>query len=273
MKNRFAFPVLLFLLLWLPPIEGESRDKEALPAGASIPILLYHRFGPVVADRMTLPTPVFESHLKFLHDNGYTVIPLRDLVDGYFRRALTPSAHLVAICADDGHKSVYTDMFPLIKKYRIPTTLFLYPSAISNASYAMTWDQLKEMKDTGLFDFQSHSYWHPNFKKEKERLNPAEYERFVEMQLNKSKETLEKKLNVKVDLLAWPFGIYDGWLMTKATDAGYVAAFTIERHQARPSDHRMALPRFLLTDADRGKVFEGILAGYTSMAKRKNAYE
>jgi peptidoglycan/xylan/chitin deacetylase (PgdA/CDA1 family) len=272
-KTRYAIPVLLFLLLLLPPTDGESRDKEDLPARASIPILLYHRFGPVVADSMTIPTPLFESHLKFLHENGYTVIPLRDLVDAYFRRGLTSSTRWVAICADDGHKSVYTDMFPLIRKYRIPTTLFLYPSALSNASYAMTWDQLREMKDTGLFDFQSHSYWHPNFKKEKERLNPAEYERFVEMQLKKSKETLEKNLNAKVDMLAWPFGIYDGWLMTKATDAGYVAAFTIERHQARPSDQRMALPRFLLTDADRGKVFEGILAGYTSIAKRKNAYE
>ncbi len=273
MKNRFAFLVLLFLLLWLPPREGESRNKEDLPERASIPILLYHRFGPVVTDCMTIPTPLFESHLRFLHENGYTVIPLRELVDSYFRRGLTPSNRWVAICVDDGHKSVYTDMLPLVKKYRIPATLFLYPSAISNASYAMTWEQLREMKEPGLFDFQSHTYWHPNFKKEKERLNPAEYERFVEMQLKKSKETLEKKLNVKVDMLAWPFGIYDGRLMTKAIDAGYTAAFTIERHQARPSDHRMALPRFLLTDADRGKVFEGILGGYTSMAKRKNAYE
>ena len=273
MRNRFAFTAILLLLLSLPPTEGESRNKEDLLADVSIPILLYHRFGPVVADSMTVPTPLFESQLRFLHENGYTVIPLRELVDGYFRRGHTPPARWVAICADDGHKSVYTDMFPIIKKYRVPVTLFLYPSAISNASYAMTWEQLRELKDTGLFDFQSHSYWHPNFKKEKERLSPVEYERFVEMQLKKSKETLEKKLNAKVDMLAWPFGIYDGWLMTKATDAGYTAAFTIERHQARASDQRMALPRFLLTDADRGKVFEGILRGYTSMAKRKNAYE
>jgi len=35
---------------------------------------------------------------------------------------------------------------------------------------------------------------------------------------------------VKVDLLAWPFGIFDPWLMAKAAEAGYTAAFTIERH-------------------------------------------
>lgn len=264
--------MLLFLLLWLTPIEGEPSDQKDFSEEVSIPILLYHRLGPAVADNMTIPTPVFESHLKYLHDKGYTVIPLRQLVDGYFRTGLK-SSHWVAICADDGHKSVYTDMFPLIKKYRIPITLFLYPSAISNASYAMTWDQLREMEDTGLCDFQSHSYWHPNFKKEKERLTPADYERFVEMQFKKSKQTLEKKLNMKVDMLAWPFGIYDGWLMTKAMEAGYLAAFTIERHHARPSDPRMAIPRFLLTHEDRGKRFEAILVGNTSMAKRKQAYE
>jgi peptidoglycan/xylan/chitin deacetylase (PgdA/CDA1 family) len=272
-KNRWAFSFLLFLSLWLPPAEGESSDRKDLPAGTSAPILLYHRLGPVVADSMTIPTSIFESHLKFLNDNGYKVIPLRELVDHYLRRKIPPNSRLLAITADDGHKSIYTEMFPLLKKYHIPITLFLYPSAISNASYALTWNEIREMKDTGLFDFQSHSYWHPNFKKEKERLNPADYERFAEMQFKKSKETLENRLDVKVDMLAWPFGIYDDWLMRKASEAGYAAAFTIERHCAGPSDPMMALPRFLLTEGDRGRVFERIVAGYLSMAKRKNDHE
>jgi len=226
---------------------------------ASIPILLYHRLGPEVADGMTVTTTVFESHIKYLQDNSITVIPLKDLVNHYLRRSLTPATQLVAICADDGHKSVYTDLFPLVKKYRIHVTLFLYPSAISNAPYAMTWDQLRELKKTGFFDFQSHSYWHPNFKKDKERLKPTEYERFVEMQLNKSRKILEKELKGKVDMLAWPFGIYDDWLIKKAVEAGYAAAFTIERQHTGPSDPIMALPRFLMTDFDRGKAFERII--------------
>jgi len=27
---------------------------------------------------MTVTTPVFESHLKYLHENGYKVVPLRN---------------------------------------------------------------------------------------------------------------------------------------------------------------------------------------------------
>jgi peptidoglycan/xylan/chitin deacetylase (PgdA/CDA1 family) len=267
MKKSFVFSLHFFLLLLLLLLEGEAKAKKDIPPRESIPILLYHRFGPVVADSMTIPTVVFESQLKFLYDNGYIVIALRELVDNYLKKGIPPTPRSLVITVDDGHKSVYTDMFPLIKKYRIPVTIFLYPSAISNASYAMTWDQLRKMKDTGLFDFQSHAYWHPNFKKEKEKLKSAEYERFVEMQFKNSKETLEKKLNAKVDMLAWPFGIYDGWLMAKATEVGYFAAFTIDRRHASLSDQMMALPRFLLTNADRGKAFAGLLAGFNSSRK------
>jgi peptidoglycan/xylan/chitin deacetylase (PgdA/CDA1 family) len=153
-------------------------------------------------------------------------------------------------------------------------TLFVYPSAVSNASYAMTWDQLRQLKATGLFDFQSHTYWHPNFKKERGRLPPAEFEKLVHMQLTKSREKLEKELGVKVDLLAWPFGIYDPWLMAKASEAGYRAAFSIERRPLSAADARMALPRYLLADTDRGKAFESILStGLRSGTGKENRHE
>jgi len=89
----------------------------------------------------------------------------------------------VAITADDGHRSVFTVMKPLIERERIPVTLFSYPSAISNASYAMTWEQLAALKATGLFSIESHSYWHPNFRKEKRRLSADTYRKFVELQM------------------------------------------------------------------------------------------
>jgi peptidoglycan/xylan/chitin deacetylase (PgdA/CDA1 family) len=142
-----------------------------------------------------------------------------------------------------------------VKKYQIPVTLFIYPSSISNANYAMTWSQLRELKETGLFDLQSHTYWHPNFKKDKARLKPAGYETSVVMQLKKSKERLEKEFSARVDMLAWPFGIYDDDLIRKAKEAGYVATFTMERHPASNDDNVMILPRFLMTNGERAKTF------------------
>lgn len=89
------------------------------------------------------------------------------------------------------------------------------------------------------------------------------------MQFIKSREKLEKELAVKVDLLAWPFGIFDPWLMAEAAEAGYIAAFTIERRPVTVQDHSMALPRYLLVDSDRGKTFEAILNAAQFVAKRE----
>jgi peptidoglycan/xylan/chitin deacetylase (PgdA/CDA1 family) len=186
-----------------------------------------------------------------------------------FGSGVPADSRFVVLVADDAHISVYTTALPLLKKYNAHMTLFVYPSAVSNASYAMTWDQLRELKSTGLFDFQSHTYWHPNFKKERERLSPADFEKLVHLQLTKPREKLEKELGGKVDLLAWPFGIYDPWLMAKAAEAGYAAAFTIERHPLTRKDHPMALPRYLLADTDRGKAFEAILNAAHFIAKRE----
>jgi len=126
----------------------------------------------------------------------------------------------------------------------------------------MTWEQLREIKrTTGLFEIQSHTYWHPDFRKEKKRLSNVEYVKFVEMQIKKSKDRLEKEFDIEVNMLAWPFGICDAWLISKAIEAGYVASFTIERHHVSNSDSIMRLPRYLLQNADQGKTFEMILKG------------
>jgi peptidoglycan/xylan/chitin deacetylase (PgdA/CDA1 family) len=209
---------------------------------------------------MTVTTTLFESHLKYLRDNGYRVIPLRELVDYYLGKRGTLPPRSVVITVDDGHISVYREMFPLVRQYHSPTTLFIYPSAISNASYAMTWGQLRELKDTGIFDLQSHTFWHPNFKKEKKKSTPAEYENLIWMQLRKSKEKLEKELSIRVHMLAWPFGIYDDDLIERAKEAGYAATYTMERRPASAHDSVMALPRYLMTNGDNGKIFATILA-------------
>lgn len=261
---RFFCSLSLLATFLFSPFSVEAAESFR------VPILLYHRFADRVNDGMTITTPVFASHLKYLHDNGYTVIPLRRLIDHYQGKAPAPPAKSVVIVADDAHKSVYSDMLPLVSKYRYPVTVFTYPSAISNAKYAMTWDQLRALKKTGLFDIQSHTYWHPNFKKERKKLTPQALEQLVMTQLRKSKARLETELGSRVDMLAWPFGIYDDYLIGKAREAGYVSTFTIERRHATEKDSVMKLPRYLLVNADSGKAFVQLLEG--NAVKRNVAY-
>lgn len=251
-RPRPAMVILAIIaLIWLAaPTAAWAQD---------IPILLYHRFGPRVTDSMMVKTSRFESQLSEIEKRGYHVIPLRQAVDYLTRHGPPPPADSIVLTVDDGHRSVYTELLPVILRHHIPVTLFIYPSAISNASYALTWKQLNELQATGLFDIQSHTYWHPNFKHEKRRLSPADYERFVDVQLSKSKATLESHMGRTVNMLAWPFGIYDRELEQHAERAGYLAAFTMERRPAHVGDNPMALPRFLIIDAVSPRAFSAIL--------------
>lgn len=259
MLIRKLLLVALFMLSLLPYTAN---------AQVQVPILLYHRFGPTVADSMTITTSNFEDHLRYLKSNGYKVIPLRQLVAYVRGQGPEPAPKSIVIVADDGHKSVYSDMLPLVKKYNVPVTLFIYPSCISNAKYAMTWDQLRSLQSTGLFEIQSHTYYHPNFRNEKKRLSPAAYTKFVDYQLRRSKEKLEKQMGRPVEYLAWPFGIIDDDLFESARRAGYVATFTIVARPAKKGDDPMRLPRFLLSNGSAAKVIAHIAPG-TAVAKNK----
>lgn len=234
------------LLLVLVAIAG-----SATPAAAATPtaaILVYHRFGPTVADSMTTRTAVFEAQLARLRQEGYTVVPLATVVDGLAGKAVLP-AKAVAITVDDGHRTVYTELLPIIRREHLPVTLFIYPSAIGNARYAMSWDELREVRASGLADVQSHTFWHPNFKIEQRRLAPDEYRRFVRIQLEKPRRILKDRVGAEARYLAWPFGIHDADLEAAAAAAGYVAGFALDGRNASAADPVLALPRYLIVDA------------------------
>lgn len=250
---------LLFAILVSPTVFANST--------ANVPVLCYHNFDPTSPGSMTITTQKFESQLKWLKDNGYTVIPMKELVS--YLEGKTPKipAKSVVITVDDGKLSVYKYMLPIVRKYDVPVTLFVYPSAISNASYAMTWDQLRELQKTGLFDIQSHTYWHPNFKQEKKRLSPSEYQKLVHTQLASSKKVLDQKLNTNVTVLAWPYGIYDAQLEQAAADAGYVMAFSIDERLANKTEKSMSQPRYMITTQNMNE-FAAIVSGQAPATKQ-----
>jgi peptidoglycan/xylan/chitin deacetylase (PgdA/CDA1 family) len=216
--------------------------------GRRVPILAYHRAGPTAADSMTLRTANFAAHLRTIRELGCQVIPLADLVAYRLgqRPDLPPKA--VVLTADDGHRSVFEVMAPLLHETHWPVTLFIYPSAISNARYAMRWEQLRELQDTGPFNIQSHTYWHPNLVRERRGRPPDDFRRFAELQLTRSKAVLQERMGQAVNLLAWPFGMSDEGLMAQAS-AHYQAAFGLGNRPCTRADPVFNLPRYLMVDA------------------------
>lgn len=184
---RFLMFAAWFWILSPGLTSAKMTEPVSSPPPKGVPIYLYHRFGHEITDSMTLSVTRFESQLKKFKEDNCQVISLRQLVDSLLTKTAPLPPRAVVLTVDDGHISVYTQMFPLIKKYRVPVTLFLYPSAISNASYAVTWAQLREMKESGFLDYQGHTYWHPNFKTEKKRRSPEDYKSFVQGQLKRGK--------------------------------------------------------------------------------------
>lgn len=211
-------------------------------------ILVYHRFGLDVADSMTTRTAVFQAQLTQLRQEGYVIMPLTTLVAGLEGKEVLPPKAL-AITVDDGHHSVYTELLPIIRRERLPVALFIYPSAISNADYAMTWEELTEIVASGLVEVHSHTYWHPDFHIERRRLAPDEYHQFISNQLVKSRRTLKSRLGVDAPYLAWPYGIHDKELEIAAAAADYRAAFALGERHVTGSDSLFSLPRYLITDA------------------------
>ena len=261
MRNGIFFKALLvgsLIFIVLPFTQAKGAERSPLH---QVLILDYHRFNTFRADSMTVRLSVFKFQLRYMAEHGYHFIPLGQYVAYRMGKASPPPPRSVIITMDDGNESVYTGALPLIKKYRIPVTLFIYPSAISNARYAMTWKQLRTLKSTGLFDIQSHTYWHPNFKTEKRRLTPSQYNKFVDIQFRRSREVLDKKLGAKVSMLAWPFGIYDRELIREANRDGYTVAFALDGRHAGDSDNIMQISRYMVTDRDSGRLFENILKG------------
>lgn len=259
MTFRIVLAIAVLSVGTVAAMSRSRQDRSRATGEPGMTILAYHRFGPTATDAMTVRTATFRSELDYLRQHDVPVIPLRALVSYLRGQGPPPPPRAIVLTADDGHESVFTDMLPLVREYQVPVTLFIYPSAISNASYAMTWAQLEELHRTGLFDIQSHTYWHPNFATEKRRLSPAAYQAFATTQLVKPITVLKDTLGVDVNMVAWPFGIYDDELTRLAADAGYVAGFTLDRHLVTRRDPVMALPRFLVTDKDSGANFASLL--------------
>lgn len=197
---------------------------------------------------MTTTTAVFTQQMLALRRAGYRLVSLAELA-GIVRRRQRPAASLVAVTVDDGHRTVYTELLPVLRELGVPATLFIYPSAIGRASYALTWDQLRALAADPLVDIGAHTYWHPDFRQERRRLAPATYAQFVAMQLQRPRVTLRAQLGVDATFLAWPYGIVDDDLARQARDAGYTAAFALGNRNASAAAPLYALPRHMVVDA------------------------
>jgi hypothetical protein len=123
MGSRFTSAIVAFVLAAMafvvPQQPSVARPGQAAPVSAEASILLYHRFGPVVHDEMTVRTDTFGGQLEYLKQHGYQIVPLRTVVSHLLGKGPAPLARSVVITVDDGHASVFTEMLPIVREYRV----------------------------------------------------------------------------------------------------------------------------------------------------------
>lgn len=226
-----------------------------------IPVLTYHRFDPSIAKASTVVTDaVFTAQMQYLATHDIQVVTLREAMAA--TKGGKPVGNAVVLTADDGWRSVYTDMFPIIRRLKLPVTLFINPPAIGGGGAYLTWPMIEEMVKSGLVDVQPHTLTHPNFNTERARRDPAAYATYVEHEIAGSRAPIISHLNLPADLLAWPFGIHDATLEAAAQKAGYTAAFALGSRAMTTGDGDFALPRYQVYDTDNDSKFGWIAAGH-----------
>lgn len=206
---------------------GLNRLKPLWPAnGRWVTILMYHSIGENAAF-FTVRPENFRWQMNYLKENGYQTVFLAKLASWLSSKSPL-SAKTVVLTFDDGYQDIYNNAFPVLREHGLKATTFLATDFIggvmnnrNNAPLEMlSWQQIEEMHQSGLVDFQPHSSGHYDL----DRVALDEAER----QILRSRELIESKLNKSCKFFAYPRGKYNPKLMGVIKRNGFEAALTVK---------------------------------------------
>jgi peptidoglycan/xylan/chitin deacetylase (PgdA/CDA1 family) len=253
---RRAGTVFVVLLLWLaapayaPTQRRFSRGAGGRPAGAeralpatrrfAVPVLMYHRVADLTAREarsplmrdLTVAPADFERQMRYLVENGFTLLLARE-VEEAVREDLPLPEKAAAVTMDDGYHDNFEQAFPVLRRYRLPATLFLVTSTIGTARH-LAWDEVALMHGEGV-GYGSHTVSHRDLT----LLSLPE----LDFELGESKRVLEERLIERITAVAYPAGQYNATVAARAQAAGYLAGWKKGGGPVQPGADLYLLPR------------------------------
>ena len=209
MKKTSLIIILVLVLILVTVLIILSKTKKNKIANVKVPILLYHDFVTTVPDNDSdnfsyINTPQsFEENIKVLLENGYTIISFQELNDANNGKIKLPEKHIL-ITFDDGYYSNYEYIFPILKKYNVKASIFIVTDNIGkevDGKKYLSWEQCKEMQDSGLVEIFSHSKRHVFYDK-----LPV---RTIRDDVIESYRIIEENLGTtSLKVFAYPYGAY-----------------------------------------------------------------
>lgn len=209
--------------IYTPPLPAKSSlaivNTDILPSFIS---LRFEDVGSKNIHNISQVTPEkFEECLKYLRDNNYHFLSSKEVYDFMVNKVTIPDKS-IWLTFDEGMKSTYTYVTPLLKKYDARATVFIGIAWIRKP-YRLTDNQLSDMRKSGLWDIQAHGYQgnlsYPINSKGEEgnfylyRLwqidrpeTIPEYKNRIKKDLNAAFEYLRSNLNSEKFFFSYPFG-------------------------------------------------------------------
>jgi peptidoglycan/xylan/chitin deacetylase (PgdA/CDA1 family) len=250
-------------------------------------MLVYHRVSPRFPG---LPEPTinvtprrFREQLAGLLRLGFRFSPLREVLEAQ-RRGFPVAPRTVIVTFDDGHGSVYTRAWPVLRELGVPATVFLntayldqegaFPfdawgrahqgSLPAEAYRPLMVEQCREMARTGLMELGAHTHTHRDL-----RGQPGEFERDLSLNV----ETLRTLFGLEQPTFAFPFGrrhlgYVSDELIAAARRTGVRCALTTEAAPIDLADDPFEWGRFNAYDWDTAAMLAGKLTGWYGWAPR-----
>ena len=120
----------------------------------------------------------------------------------------------------DGYGN-YENAFPILKKYNIPAAIYVVDDQVGTENY-FSWEQAKEMADSGLISIYSHGRTHIYYDKETPEtlLNDVNY----------AYSNIENNIGyVKKRVFTYPYGAFTEEQIEKMEEAGYIQNLTDDK--------------------------------------------
>lgn len=214
----FAFAVLfLFSLIGCVLLSFPCLPKRPMP------ILMYHNIVPDDQDvsGMTVSQSHFRQDMQYLIDHNYSFVLPRELAAGQIPEKP------VMVTFDDGYSSTCKYLLPILKEMNVKVALALVVSMpeVRRSDDFLSWEMCREMSDSGLVEFGSHTFDlhnfdgrggsftknQPNGIQRKKGESQSDYETRVCGDLQKSIDLIEQHLGTDVCYFAFPYGVTDIW--------------------------------------------------------------
>lgn len=199
-------------------------------------VIMYHRIRNDNKDLdISVTTKTFDRQMKYLKTH-FDVASLDTLIDNIKKKTRTKTDS-VAITFDDGYKDNYSNAYFILKKCKLPATIFLITGEIGKNDDMLNADEIHKMENERI-TFGSHTVNHQVLSKVSEEIATKE--------IVNSRLDLEEIINKKVKFFAYPKGKryhFNEVIKAFVKNTGYKAAFTTENGQINEESDLFELKR------------------------------